>query len=446
MSPYPEREPRSPLATLDDDALRRFHADAAARHAAFADRRLSLDMTRGKPSPEQLDLCNALLELPGSGQGAWQAADGADCRNYFGDLRGLPEARALFTGMVGAPVEQILIGDNSSLALMHDAIVHALLHGVPGGAAPWRHAASIGFLCPSPGYDRHFAICEGYGIRMIPVPLTGRGPDMAVVERLATADAGIKGMWCVPQYSNPTGETYADEVVERLAAMPTAAADFRLFWDNAYAVHHLDGAPARLANVLEACRRHGHADRALVFASTSKITFAGAGLAVFASSPDNMAWFMRHMARRSIGPDKLNQLRHVRLLRDADGIAALMQAHRRILAPKFRRVGEIFTALLGGYGVASWNAPQGGYFISLDVADGAAARTVALAGQAGIALVPAGRTFPYGRDPHDRNIRIAPSFPPLDQVALAAEGVALSLLLAASDLLLRRRGLAGGTS
>jgi DNA-binding transcriptional MocR family regulator len=424
----------TPLSQMRRDELEAFGRAIAERHAAFAARGLALDLTRGKPSQEQLDLSNALLELPGWGN--WRAADGADCRNYFGDLAGLPEARALFAPMLGAPPDQVLVGDNSSLALMHDAIVYALLHGVPGGKRPWG-AEPIAFLCPSPGYDRHFAVCEHLGIRMIPVALTGRGPDMDAVERLVADDPTIKAMWCVPKYSNPTGEIYDAATVERLAAMMTAAPDFRLIWDNAYAVHHLTETRHDIADLLEACARHGHADRALMFASTSKMNFAGAGLALMATSPANLAWFTRHLARRTIGPDKLNQLRHVKLLQDAVGIAALMDRHRRLLAPKFRAVEETLERLLGGAGVACWSKPAGGYFVSLDVEVGSAKRVVALAAEAGIALVPAGRTFPYGDDPRDANIRLAPSFPSVGEVACAAEGVALAVLRAASEALLR---------
>jgi DNA-binding transcriptional MocR family regulator len=273
---------------------------------------------------------------------------------------------------------------------------------------------------------------------MVPVALTGSGPDMAAVERLVADDPMVKGIWCVPKYANPTGEIYAPETVRRLAQMPTAAPDFRIFWDNAYAVHHLTETRHGLANLLEACARHGHADRALVFASTSKITFAGAGLSLMATSPANLAWLERHLSRRTIGPDKLNQLRHVKLLHDFAGIEALMDRHRRILAPKFRVVDEVLTRVLGPHGVATWSKPAGGYFVSLDVTTGSAKRVVALAADAGIALVPAGRTFPYGADPRDANIRLAPSFPPVGEVAEAVEGVALAVLLAACEARLRQ--------
>jgi DNA-binding transcriptional MocR family regulator len=329
---------------------------------------------------------------------------------------------------------------NSSLALMHDAIAWALLQGVPGGTGPWSTGGPVTFLCPVPGYDRHFTICAGFGIRMVPVNLTGHGPDMDEVERLVAQDPTIKGMWCMPKYSNPTGETYSGETIERLAAMRTAAADFRLFWDNAYGVHHLTATRHGIANVLDVCVRHGHSDRAFVFASTSKMTYAGAGVAAFGSSAANVRWWLQQLERRTIGPDKLNQLRQVRLLRDEAGMAAHMEAHARILAPKFQEVTRTFASLLGGTGVATWTEPAGGYFVSLDVLDGCARRVIDLAKAAGIAVVPAGSTFPHGHDPHDRNIRIAPSYPTLEEVSQASEGLAVCVLLAASEALLSQRG------
>lgn len=425
------------LPSLSTEELRAFRARAAEAHAVRRRRNVKLDMTRGKPALEQLDLANPMLDLvrPDS----VTLADGGDGRNYYGGPQGLPEARALFAAMMGAPPAQVAVGNNSSLALMHDAVVSALLTGTGGGAPPWGAGGGpVRFLCPVPGYDRHFAICELYGIEMIPVPLTGSGPDMDAVERLV-ADPSVKGMWCVPKYSNPTGETYSRETVERLAAMQTGAADFRLFWDNAYAVHHLTDTPDELENVLEACARHGNPDRALVFSSTSKVTFAGGGLGLFAASPANLRWYLERAGKRSIGPDKLNQLRHVRFLRDCAGIAAHMAAHRRLLAPKFAAVQDTLSAVLGRSGVARWTQPRGGYFVSLDVMDGCARRVVELAEQAGVAMVPAGGTFPYGRDPDDRNIRLAPSFPPVADVARAIDIVAHATLLAASEAILAAR-------
>jgi DNA-binding transcriptional MocR family regulator len=399
-------------------------------YEALQKKGLKLNLTRGKPSMAQLDLSAGLLALPGEAN--FMAEGATDCRNY-GGLDGLAEARRLFAGMLGAPADQVVVTNNSSLAMMHDCIAYALLKGTSDSAAPWVKQGEVAFLCPVPGYDRHFRICEDYGIRMIPVALRDDGPDLDEVERLAAADVLIKGMWCMPKYSNPTGITFSERVIERLAAMKTAAADFRLFWDNAYAVHHLTGERVEIANVLELCVRHGHANRAFVFASTSKITLAGAGLALFAASKDNVKWLLARMNPRTIGPDKLNQLRHVLFLKNEAGILELMERHRALIAPKFEKVLAVFDARLKGEAGVSWTRPKGGYFISLQVPTGCAKRVVTLAAQAGIELTPAGATHPYGRDPDDRIIRIAPTFPDLAEVALAAEGVTACVLLAAAE-------------
>jgi DNA-binding transcriptional MocR family regulator len=426
------------LARLPTDALREFRDRERARYEAIKARATPFNLARGKPATEQVALANQLLTAVTTPEGCW-AEDGSDGRNYYGSPQGLIEARRLFAPMLGAPPEQVLVANNSSLALMHDAMVYALLTGARDGAVPWRdQRRPIRFLCPSPGYDRHFQICEQYAVEMIPVPLTGAGPDMDEVERLA-ADPAVKGMWCVPKYSNPTAETYSSETVSRLARM-RAADDFRLFWDNAYAVHDLTDTPDRLDNVLDACAAAGNPDRALVFGSTSKITFAQAGLGLFATSAVNMRWFVSRHSTRTIGPDKLNQLRHVRVLRDDAGIAAHMDQQRRLLEPKFAAVQEVFKTWLAGTGVATWTHPRGGYFVSLDVLDGCAHRVVALAKAAGIEMVPAGRTFPHGRDPRDRNIRIAPSFPPADEVRAAVEALATCVLVVTTERLLADRG------
>jgi DNA-binding transcriptional MocR family regulator len=417
------------LNSLSLDELGALHARVQAEYHAFRGRGLKLDLTRGKPSGEQLDLSNGLLALPGERD--FLAADGTDVRNY-GGLQGLPELRALLGPLFGAAPDQVVIGGNSSLALMHDAVAYALLNGTADSPRPWSREPRVAFLCPVPGYDRHFAICQDLGIEMIPVALGDDGPDLAEVERLVAEDPAVKGMWCVPKYSNPTGSIYSDETVERLASMRTAAPDFRLFWDNAYAVHHLTPERIEIASILDACAHHGHPNRAFVFGSTSKITLAGAGVALFASSAANVKWYLGRMGKRTIGGDKVNQLRHVRFLRNTEGLLALMDRHRAIIAPKFAAVAEAFERHLGGTGVASWNVPKGGYFISLDVPDGCAREVVRLAGAAGIALTPAGSTWPLGTDPRDRNIRIAPTFPDLPTVATAAEGVAVSVLLAAA--------------
>lgn len=419
------------ITSLPASELETLHSRIRADYDLYRAKGVKIDMTRGNPAPEQLDLSNDLLRLPGNAD--WHQDDGGDTRNYYGGVQGLPEARALFSEILGAPAGQIVVGNNSSLSLMYDCMVFALLKGVPGGAGPWQPEAAT-FLCPTPGYDRHFAICEDLGIRMVPVPLTGRGPDMDAVEELV-ADPAVKGMWCVPKYSNPTGEIYAPEVIGRLAAMRTAAPDFRLFWDNAYAVHHLTDRRHEIANILDACARAGNPDRAFVFASTSKMTFAGGGLAFVASSETNVQWLIDRFSKRTIGPDKLNQLRHVRFLKDHDGISRHMDRHRRLLAPKFAAIQSAFAKRLGGRGVATWTEPEGGYFIAVDVLDGCAKRVIELAGEAGIALVPAGAAFPYHRDPRDRNLRIAPSFPSLGDIETAADGIALSILLAATETL-----------
>jgi DNA-binding transcriptional MocR family regulator len=425
----------SKIADLPTDQLQALHAKVKAQYDAFRARGLKLDMTRGKPAPEQLDLANGLLAMPGNGD--YFAAAGDDARNY-GGVQGLPEVRSLVSAMMGASPDRIIVGDNASLSMMHDSIVWALLKGVPGSVRPWSKEEPVAFICPVPGYDRHFGILEEFGIRMIPVPLTGQGPDMDAVERLA-ADPSVKGMWCVPKYSNPTGEVYSAETVKRLAAMKTGAPDFRLFWDNAYAVHHLTDNANTLVNVLDACAEAGNPDRAFVYASTSKITFAGAGLAFFASSEANVKWYVARMSKRTIGPDKLNQIRHVRFLKDDAGLNAHMQQHRALLAPKFAAVLETLDSELGGTGVAAWTAPEGGYFVSVDALDGTASKVVTLAKDAGLALTPAGATWPLGKDPNDRTLRLAPSYPSLADVKTASQGIAICILLAGIEKLLAAR-------
>jgi len=416
------------LADLPAQALADLDHRVRAEFDQLKARGLKLDMTRGKPSAEQLDLANGMLAMPGNGD--YHTAAGEDGRNY-GGLQGLPEVRAIFAGALGAPPDQIAVAENSSLAVMHDCLVWALLKGVPGGAAPWGSGPAA-FICPTPGYDRHFALCEEFGIRMIPVPLTGSGPDMEKVEALVL-DPTVKGMWCVPKYSNPSGEVYSDETVRRLATMKTGAADFRLFWDNAYAVHHLTETRREIADILPLCAEAGHPDRPFLFGSTSKITLAGAGLAFFGGSPDNLRWYLARAGKRTIGPDKLNQIRHVRFLRDPAGLAAHMDAHRRILTPKFRAVIDALETRLGAHAVARWTHPEGGYFITVDAMDGTARRVVDLAKELGVALTPAGATWPGGKDPNDRELRLAPTFPALSDVRAAAEAIALCILLAAIE-------------
>ena len=324
---------------------------------------------------------------------------------------------------------------NSSLELMHDCLVHALLGSLPGARRRWADEDRIAFLCPVPGYDRHFALCERFGIEMIPVPMTADGPDVAAVERSVSADAGIKGIWCVPKYSNPDGTCYSDEVVRRLAAMPAAAPDFRIFWDHAYAVHHLTDDEAHIAGILAACAGSGHPDRAFVFGSTSKVTMAGAGVAFFGSSPANVSWLLGYSAKRSIGPDKINQLRHALFLRDAAGVRKHMRNHRELLRPEFDAVHRILTDQLDGTGLATWSTPKGGYFITVNVVDGCAREVVRRAADAGIALTPAGATHPYRDDPRDRTLRIAPTYPDITELEQAISGLATCVRLAGYEKL-----------
>jgi len=403
------------------------HEQIKQEYEQFKQRGLRLDMSRGKPSPEQLALSAPLL----GGLDDFRAADGTDVRNY-GGVVGLPEARALFGELLELSPEQVVVDGNASLALMHDTIALALLHGLPGHA-PWRSLAEVTFLCPVPGYDRHFAICQALGIRMIPVPLRENGPDVGEIARLVANDASIKGIWCVPKYANPTGAVYGADVVEALASLRTAATDFRIFWDDAYRLHHLTDRKHSVPSILDACARAGHPDRAFVYASTSKITFAGAGIAALASSPQNLAWWQKHVSVRTIGPDKVNQLRHVRFLKDRANVEQLMDEHRKLLAPKFAAVFTAFERTLGDVAGVSWTRPEGGYFVDLVTPPGRARRTVQLAREAGIVLTPAGASFPYGEDPDDEHLRIAPSFPSLAEITQAAHGIALALKLAVSE-------------
>lgn len=416
------------LDTLSPDEIRDLHAEQQAAYERLKAAGLALDITRGKPSAAQLDLSNDLLDLPGQD---YRDASGTDTRNY-GGIVGNTELRSIFAELLHVPVEQVVAGDNASLAIMHDLVVLSLLKGTVGSPRPWAQEDEVVFLCPAPGYDRHFAICEQYGITMRTIDMLQDGPDMAAV-REAVTDPAVKGIWLVPTYANPTGAVVSESVAAELAALETAAPDFRIFWDNAYAVHHLTDERTKTADIVGLCAASGHGDRPFVIASTSKITFAGAGVSFFASSPDNVAWYTGLIGKRTIGPDKVNQLRHLRHLVDVDGVHALMDRHREILAPKFAVVQEVLTERLGPHGVATWTEPKGGYFVSLDVPDGCATRVVQLAKEAGIALTPAGASFPYGKDPRDRNIRIAPSFPPLEELRTAMEGLATCVLLAASE-------------
>jgi len=399
------------------------------RYDQMKRRNWQIDITRGKPASEQLDLANAILTAVGPDDCI--GADGTDYRNYSVGT-GIVEAKQFFSTFMGVQPEEIIIGGNSSLNLMYDTLVGAMMFGMPGGDGPWKDQAGLKFLCPVPGYDRHFAICERLGIEMIPVEMTGAGPDMDAVEELVSADAGVKGIWCVPKYSNPTGETYSDEVVHRLAALKPAAGDFTIIWDNAYAYHHLGEGPAELKDILEACKAAGCPDRPVMFGSTSKISHAGSGVAVLAGSQGTIADATRKMFYATIGHDKINQLRHVRFFGDLDGLKAHMDRHAALIGPKFAALDAVLTRNLEGKGLATWTRPKGGYFVSVDVMENCAAETVRLAGDAGVKLTPAGATFPYGRDPRDRNIRLAPTMPPVDEIESAMEVFCACLELASA--------------
>lgn len=415
--------------TLDSLSRDQLEALLVEQQQAYADLQqadLKLDITRGKPSAAQLDLSNDLLTTPLQDA----KSDGVDVRNYGGGT-GLPALRSIFADLLGIPVDQLIAGNNASLSMMHDSLVFTLLHGTPEQATPWKDGP-VKFLCPAPGYDRHFAICEHLGIEMITIEMLDDGPDMAAVREHVT-DPAVKGMWLVPTYSNPTGAVVSDEVAAELAALQTAAPDFRIMWDNAYAVHDLTDEHVKTADILGLCAASGNPNRALVFASTSKVTLAGSGVSFLGGSPENIAWYLSHTAIRTIGPDKVNQARHAQFLGSAQGVLDLMARHREILVPKFETVQRILSERLGDHGVATWTSPKGGYFVNLDVVDGTASRVVQLAKEAGIALTPAGASFPYGRDPRDRNIRIAPSFPPLEELTRAMEGLATCVLLAAAE-------------
>lgn len=401
------------------------------RYEAFQQQKLSLDMSRGKPCSEQLDLSNELF-LPLT-QEAY--IDGnIDLRNY-GGLDGLSDMKRWFAELLQVETNEVIVGGNSSLNMMYDTISRAMLFGVYGDDQPWGKQPRIAFICPSPGYDRHFAICEAFGIEMIPVDITQDGPDMDRIEELVRQDDAIKGIWCVPKYSNPEGITYSDEVVHRLANMTTKANDFRIFWDNAYMIHHLTETPDQLQDILSACKSSGNPDRVLMYCSTSKITFPGAGVAAIAASFANINLMKKQMAAQTIGPDKINQLRHLRFLQNTKKTMQLMQKHAAILRPKFEKTLAIFESELGGLDIATWSKPNGGYFISLHTLDGCAGRVVALAAEAGVILTKAGATFPYGKDPRDRNIRIAPSFPTIQELELAITIVCLCIKIATIEKL-----------
>lgn len=401
----------------------------------WSDMDLTLDLTRGKPNQAQLDLSSGMLNII-SDRGDCFSASGLDCRNY-GILDGLPETKKLFSDLLDIPTKNILVLGNSSLNVMYDTIVRAMLFGVAGGHEPWCRQGRIKFICPSPGYDRHFTICREMGIEMVPVKMNDDGPDMNEVYNIACSDPSVKGMWCVPKFSNPEGITYSDEVVEQIAMMKPAAPDFRIFWDNAYVVHELYDENVPLANIFELAKQYGTEDNIFYFASTSKITFPGSGLAIMAASDKNLEQIRPIIATQTIGYDKINQMRHVKFFKNADGIRAHMRLHAAILRPKFELVENKFEENLGGLGIAHWTKPRGGYFISLYVNNGCARRVYQLARSVGVTLTTAGSTYPYGRDPYDANLRIAPSYPELDELSQAIEILCSCIKVACAEKILK---------
>ena len=408
-------------------------ASLEKQYADYKAKGLKLDMSRGKPAPEQLDLSiDMLLHCL---DGDYKSSNGIDCRNY-GVLDGIPEAKKLFEEMLNIGDDEIIVGGNSSLQLMYDTIIRALHFGVYGGDKPWGANSKVKFLCPVPGYDRHFAICESLGIEMIPVEYKADGPDMDVVEKLVSEDDEIKGIWCVPMYSNPTGITYSDEVVRRFANLKPKAKDFRIFWDNAYCVHHLSDDHDTLLNIIEECRNAGNPDMVFQFTSTSKISFPGGGLAIIAASKNNIDFIKSQMTVQTIGFDKLNQLRHCKYFKDFDGIKTHMKKHAAIIQPKFSVVLYMLDKEITPVGAGAWKSPKGGYFVSFDAMEGCAKRIVSLAAEAGVVMTGAGATYPYGKDPKDSNIRIAPTFPSVDELRQAMEIFCVCVKLASVEKLL----------
>ena len=397
---------------------------------------LKLNMARGKPGKEQLDLSLGLLDVLNS-KSDFVGTDGMDCRNY-GVLEGIDECRKLFGDILGVDSKYVMVGGSSSLNMMFDTISCMMTKPIVEGCKPWYEVKNRKFLCPVPGYDRHFGITEYYGFEMIPVPMTENGPDMDVVEKLVESDDSIKGIWCVPKYSNPQGITYSDETVKRFAALKPAAKDFRIMWDNAYCIHDINDTPDELLNIFDECKKNGTEDMPVLFCSTSKITFPGAGVAAMAASENNMKVFKERYNYEVISYDKLNMLRHVRYFKDFDGIMEHMQKHKEVLRPKFDIVLNALESNLKPVGIGEWTNPNGGYFVSIDVLSGTAKRVVQLCKEAGVVMTGAGATYPYGKDPDDKNIRIAPTFPPNDELITAMDVFCICTKLAACEKLLEK--------
>lgn len=403
------------------------------KYEEFKNAGLSLDMSRGKPGSEQLDISMPMLDVLTS-ESECKTDEGVDCRNY-GILDGIPAVKKMFADILGVSTDEVFVGGNSSLNMMFDTISCLMTQGV-SGCEPWIKQGGIKFLCPVPGYDRHFGVTEYYGIEMINVPMDSNGPDMDLVEKLVSSDEKIKGIWCVPKYSNPTGITYSDEVVRRFAALKPAAKDFRIIWDNAYVIHDVTDNGDTLLNIMDECKKNGNEDLPIIFTSTSKITFPGAGVAVMACSENNMKVFKGRYQFQTIGYDKLNQLRHLRYLKDSSGLIAYMEKHKAVIAPKFKCVLDMLENNVKETGCAKWQNPNGGYFVSVDVLEGTAKEVVRLCKEAGVVLTGAGATYPYGKDPKDSNIRIAPSYPSVEELAMAMQIFCVCTKLAAVTKLL----------
>ena len=425
-----------PYAEMSKEELTALRRELKAKYHEFQTRDLKLDMSRGKPSVDQLDLSMGMMDVLSSDDDL-TCEDGTDCRNY-GVLTGIDEAKELLADMMEVNPSTIIIYGNSSLNVMYDTVSRAMTHGIMGNT-PWCRQDNVKFLCPVPGYDRHFAITEYFGIEMINVPMTSEGPDMDMVEHLVASDPAIKGIWCVPKYSNPQGYSYSDETVRRFARLEPAAPDFRIFWDNAYGVHHLyDHDQDHLIEILAECKRAGNPDLVYKFASTSKISFPGSGIAAIATSHNNLEDIKAQLKNQTIGHDKVNQLRHVRFFKDIHGMVEHMRKHADIIRPKFEAVEEILERELGGLGIGEWTKPKGGYFISFDSMEGCAKAIVAKAKEAGVVMTGAGATYPYEKDPKDSNIRIAPSYPSVEELGKAAEVFVLCVKLVSVEKLLEK--------
>lgn len=421
------------LTEMNKAQLEQMYSEVSAQYEEFKSRGLKLDMSRGKPSAAQLNLSNDILTCLDVSE--TKSRSGLDCRNYgVGD--GLPEMKELFAELFEMPVDNVIVGGNSSLNMMFDCISQGVSMGFGNG--PWAKLDKVKFLCPSPGYDRHFGVTEYFGFELITVDMNSDGPDMDKVEELVKNDDSIKGIWCVPKYSNPTGITFSDEVVTRLAAMKPAAPDFKIFWDNAYMIHHLNDNHDQLLNIMEEAKKYGNEDNIIMFTSTSKITFPGNGVAAMAASDNVIKMLKKRLNYQTIGPDKINQLRHLKMFPNAQALFNHMKLHAEQLAPKFNAVIDALNNELGDLGVIEWSTPNGGYFVGVDLLEGCAKRAAQLCAEGGVVLTPAGATFPYGNDPKDRNIRLSPSFPPVDELKTAMELFCICVKMASLEKFLAK--------